>query len=482
MVRRLLRSVLLILTIIFLNTVYSAQTFAGTVTIPEKVRVGIITTNSGSQYRNATSVTFTVRGKYELIDLSAIPGTGLVGTPQETETWQIFHLSSGIQLYKDGQPVKITKGPVVVRELNHNSSNQIFLKDYSVNGKINSIGRWYRADIEFRSLSSSLLAVNELPLDEYLCGVVPREMSNSWPLEALKAQAVAARTFIVANYNKRIVEGFNVLDSPNDQAYGGFSSEGARSTTAVHDTTGQIITYNEEPISAVYHSNSGGHTEDNENVWGGKPLDYLRGKEDPYSTKHGLANWSYSATTDQTRQKLLGAGLQLEEISSITLDKYRSGRVKTVIIKDVNGNTITRTGKQFGYLFNPGFYTSVNANSFMSNFFDIKTDVNSSQTYSVLDGSGKVTELSGGTVFGVSADGTIEMLNKGENTFYAAGNTEMTPINKTASGNVKFTGHGWGHGAGMSQWGAYEMAVQGKSYVEILNFYYSGVEISGTAN
>lgn len=482
MIRRLIKSSLLILTIIIFNTVFPTQTLAGTVTIPQKVRVGIITNNSGSQFRNASAVTFNVRGKYELVDLSAIPGTGLIGTPAESETWQVFYLSSGLQFYKDGLPVKITTGPVMVREITHDSSNQIFLKDYSVNGNINKISRWYRGNVEFRSLSSSLLAVNELPLDEYLCGVVPREMSNSWPLEALKAQAVAARTFIVANYNKRIVEGFNVLDSPNDQAYGGFSCEGARSTSAVVDTTGQIATYNGAAISAVYHSNSGGHTEDNENVWGGNPLDYLRGKKDPYSIKHGLANWSYSTTTEQIRQKLLGAGLQVGAISSISLDKYPSGRVKTVIIKDVNGNTITRTGKQFGYLFNSGFYASVSVNSFMSNFFDIKTDLNSTPTYTVLDGSGKLTGLSGGNVFGVSADGTTEVLNKGTDTFYAAGDTELTPINKTSSGSVTFAGHGWGHGAGMSQWGAYEMAVQGKSYIDILKFYYSGVELSGSVN
>lgn len=482
MTRRLLRSALFILTIIFLNAVLSDQTVASAVTIPEKVRVGIITTNSGSQFRNASAVTFAVRGKYEIVDLSAIPGTDLIGNPLDGENWQVFYLSSGVQLYKDGQPVKITTGPVIIRQLNQDSSNQIFLKDYSVSGSIKSIGRWYRGNIEFRSSGNSLLTVNELPLEDYLCGVVPREMSNSWPLEALKAQAVAARTFIVTNYNKRIVEGFNVLDSPNDQAYGGFSCEGTRSTSAVLDTRGQIVTYDGAPISAVYHSNSGGYTEDNENVWGGKPLDYLRGKEDPYSKKNGLANWSYSATTEQIRQKLLGAGLQIEAISSISLDKYPSGRVKTVIIKDVSGNTITRTGKQFGYLFNPGFYTNVNAASFMSNFFEIKTDLNSDETYAVQDGSGKVTELSGGTVFGISADGTMEMVNQGSNTFYAAGEAEMVSINKTSSGNVKFIGHGWGHGAGMSQWGAYEMASQGKSYTDILKFYYSGVEISESGN
>ncbi len=458
--------------LIFLNnTNVSAE-------VPDQVRVGIVTNNAGSQFRNAGTVTFKIKGEYNLVDLSALPGTDIIGSPTETETWQVYYLPNGIQIYKDGQPVKLTTGPIVLREINHSAGNKVFLKECSVNGTLKIISRWYRGNMEFRSSNDSLVVVNELPLEEYLYGVVPREMSSNWPLEALKAQAVAARTFIAANYNKRIVEGFNVLDTPTDQAYGGASSEGTNATNAVQSTAGQVVTYNGLPISAVYHSTSGGHTENNENTWEGMPLTYLRGKPDPYSTKHGLANWSYTSTTDEIRSKLLNSGTEIGPISSIELEKYTTGRVKNVIIRDINGNTIIKSGKYFGKLFNPNFYTYVNADSFMSNFFEIKTDFDQTSEFIIMDGSGEMKSVSGEGFYGLSADGTVDVLTQNSDTFDILGASETISASKAPSGSVRFEGHGWGHGVGMSQWGAYEMAIQGNNYVDILKFYYSGVEIS----
>ncbi|HWI55346.1 MAG TPA: SpoIID/LytB domain-containing protein [Desulfobacteria bacterium] len=468
---KLLLVFLAITLLTFLNAMYA---WAG---IPENVRVGIITNNAGSQFRNASTVTFKIKGQYNLVDLSAIPGLDIISSLEETETWQIYYLPSGIQIYRDGQPVKLTTGPIVLREKSHGDGNQVLLKDYSVNGSIKLVGRWYRGDTEFRSSDGSLVVVNELPMEEYLYAVVPREMSNSWPLEALKAQAVAARTYTVVNYNKRIAEGFNVLDTPSDQAYGGAGSEGPNATSAVQGTAGQIITYNGLPISSVYHSTSGGHTESNENAWGTTPMDYLRGKPDPYSTKNGLANWSYSATTAEIRNRLLQSGSEIGLISSISLEKYNTGRVKNVIINDTNGNTIKKSGSAFGKLFNPNFYTYVNSTSFMSNYFEITTDFAQSSEFSVLDGSGQLKSASGEVLYGLSADGTADVLNQNSDTFDILGASETITASKAPSGSVTFEGHGWGHGVGMSQWGAYEMARQGKNYDDILKFYYTGVDI-----
>lgn len=446
--------------------------------VPDKVKVGIVTANKGSQYRNATSVSFKVKGNYQVIDMATFPGSTVIGKPSEGEDWQIFYLAGGVQAIQNGQALKVTTGPIVVKELSHQEGNLIYLQSFVANGSSTNIGRWYRGDMEFRNNGSSLLAINELPLEEYLYGVVPREMSNKWPAEALKAQAVAARTYVVANYSKHVVEGFNVLDTPSDQVYGGFNSEGDNATKAVDDTAGQIITYNGSPISAVYHSTSGGHTENNENVWGGKAYDYLRGKTDPYSTKDGLANWTYTTNFDDIRVKLVNSGVDIGKIDSINLEKYDSGRVKNVIIRDVNGNTIKKSGSEFGKMFNPGFYTYNSTTSFMSNFFDIRTNNSSTQSLSVLNGSGKVTTVSGDTLYGVSDDGTTEKLAAGADKLYVLDSVQSNLIQKaSASGSVVIEGHGWGHGVGMSQWGAYRMALEGKSYRDIINFYYNGVEI-----
>ena len=475
--QRLTGKILILLTAAVLMVLMSAVSVLAQ--IPGKVRVGIITSNTGSAYRNAASITFSVKGNYQIVDLAAIPGDEVIGTPAEGEQWQVYYLPSGVQVYKNGNAQKITTGSVMVREVTHSSDNRVLLTGYtSLEGTGTNLGKWYRGNMEFRNSGIAVTAINDLPMDEYLYGVVPREMSNAWPLEALKAQAIAARTYTVANYNKRIVEGFNVLDTPSDQAYGGFNSEGANAARAVNETSGIIIVYNEKPISAVYHSTSGGHTEDNENVWGTDPVPYLRGKPDPYSTVHGYANWTFTASLDEVRNRVIQAGQQIGPISSFNLDKFPSGRVDSVMITDINGNTITMTGTRFGQMFNPSFYTYLSSANFMSRFFDVRTDQVAKPSYTVLNGSGQQALVEGTKLYGVSEEGAAAVLNQTSAEFYAVDANSTSAYNKSATGMVVFEGHGWGHGVGMSQWGAYEMAEQGKNHLDILTFYYTGVQIT----
>lgn len=465
--------IILVLVLVFLT---QGQAVAQ---VPTSIRVGIISSNVGSLYRNATAISFTVKGSYQVLDLSSpIPGDNLIGTPKEGESWQVYYLPTGMQIYQNGQPLKITSGPVAVKEVAHDNGNRVSLVNYTVGTAITTIGKSYRGTMEFRLSGNSLTAVNELPTEEYLYGVVPREMSNSWPIEALKAQAIAARTYTTANYGKRTAEGFNMLDTPSDQAYGGANAEGENASQAVRETAGQVILYKGIPISAVYHSNSGGHTEDNENVWGGTAFDYLRGKDDISSTKNGYANWNFTTTIDDVRNKLVQFGSQIGPIALIQLEKYNSGRVKNVIITDINGNTTTKSGSAFGQMFNPKFYTTINNTSFLSNFFEVKMDKVINPSYSVLNGAGQTTIVDGSQLNGVSEDGTIAVLNGSNNTFFVQDDQGVSSFNKAATGSIEFQGHGWGHGVGMSQWGAYEMAKEGKGYMDILKFYYTGVEIN----
>ncbi len=468
-------------TVILLTGALAATVLAQ---IPANVRVGIVTTNAGSTYRNASSISFSVKGNYQIINIGAVPGEETIAPAVEGEQWQVYYLPAGVQLYKNGQPLdKVYTGPVVVKETAHDAVNRVSLLSFTSGGSVQSINRSYRGNMEFRSSGNSIIAINELPLEEYLYGVVPKEMSNSWPMEALKAQATAARTYVVANYNKRVLEGYNMLDTSTDQVYGGAGCEGANATKAVQDTAGQLILYNGSPVSALYHSNSGGHTEDSENVWS-NALPYLRGKPDPYSAGRGLANWSYTTTIDDVRIKLNQAqqnGSQIGPIKSFKLEKYPSGRVKTVIITDIYGNTISRSGNEFGQLFNPGFKTDSNGGDntkrFMSRFFDVNTGEVITPSYSVLDVSGQSVAVEATALYGVSDYGNVAILNSNNAEFYVIDASGSLSFSKAPSGKVVFEGHGWGHGVGLSQWGAYEMAVQGKTYTEILKFYYTGVEI-----
>ena len=140
----------------------------------------------------------------------------------------------------------------------------------------------YRGRIEvFTNLNGSLTVVNVVGLEDYVRGVVPNELSaGGWPaLEALKAQAVAARTYAVSHRGQFAAAGYDLLPTTRSQVYGGLATEQPLTTRAVAETRGVIATYRGEPINALYTSTCGGRTEDAEQIFGGEPVPYLRGRE-----------------------------------------------------------------------------------------------------------------------------------------------------------------------------------------------------------
>ncbi|MBV9923696.1 MAG: SpoIID/LytB domain-containing protein [Acidobacteria bacterium] len=140
----------------------------------------------------------------------------------------------------------------------------------------------YRGRIEvFANSKGTLTVVNVVPLEEYVRGVVPNELSpGGWPeLEALKAQAVAARTYAVSNLGRYAAEGYDLTPDTRSQVYGGRSTEHPLTDRAVSETRGRILTYKGAPINALYTSTCGGRTENGENIFGGAPVAYLRGRE-----------------------------------------------------------------------------------------------------------------------------------------------------------------------------------------------------------
>jgi stage II sporulation protein D len=140
----------------------------------------------------------------------------------------------------------------------------------------------YRGRIEvFANTKGSLTVVNVISLEDYVRGVVPNELSpGGWPeLEALKAQAVAARTYAVSNLGRFAAQGFDLTPDTRSQVYGGRSTEHPLTDRAVFETRGRILTYKGAPINALYTSTCGGRTEDGENIFGGAPVAYLRGRE-----------------------------------------------------------------------------------------------------------------------------------------------------------------------------------------------------------
>ena len=140
-------------------------------------------------------------------------------------------------------------------------------------GFVSTKGKWYRGILMIKNIEGKLTIINDIDLESYLKGVVPVEMSPSWEYEALKAQAIAARSFALANLGKQSRNGYDLKDNTEDQAYGGASSETKITTKAVEETDGLVLTYDMKIISAYYFASAGGMT--NTSIWG-SDLPYLR--------------------------------------------------------------------------------------------------------------------------------------------------------------------------------------------------------------
>lgn len=143
------------------------------------------------------------------------------------------------------------------------------------NGFVATKKRWYRGDLIVYNLNGKLTVVNSLPIEQYIQGVVPSEMPSSWNFEAHKAQAIAARSYAMANLRKRASRGYDLKDTPVDQAYGGASAETIQTNRAVQATSGVVLTYNNSIIPAYYHAASGGHTVTSSTPWS-RDLPYIK--------------------------------------------------------------------------------------------------------------------------------------------------------------------------------------------------------------
>lgn len=177
------------------------------------------------------------------------------------QTYKIKAKKDGLEIYINGKNYNLGTFAVTIEPLS--------------NGFVCAKNRWYRGKIVVENKNKQLIVVNDIKLEDYLLGVVPCEMPSSWPDEALKAQAIAARSYAVANLGKNGSLGFDLKDNTDDQAYGGASSETDKTNKIVSQTYGIVVTQNKQVITAFYSASAGGKTVNTGNVWN-KDLPYLR--------------------------------------------------------------------------------------------------------------------------------------------------------------------------------------------------------------
>ncbi|NUT54870.1 MAG: SpoIID/LytB domain-containing protein [Thermoleophilia bacterium] len=195
------------------------------------------------------------------------------------------------------------------------------------------LDRPYRGQIEVGVTGARLDAVNIVGLEQYLQGVVAQEMPSSWPDEALKAQAVAARSYALAH--RLSGTPFDLYADVRSQVYGGVQGEHPRTTAAIQATKGEVLLWEGKPIDALFHSTSGGRTLDAAEVFG-KPVPYLVGVDDPHSDLSPVHRWGPTPVAEAALRR----GLKLRTpVTGLTLARGPSGRVTTATVTTAAGST-----------------------------------------------------------------------------------------------------------------------------------------------
>ncbi|MBQ6403792.1 MAG: SpoIID/LytB domain-containing protein [Oscillospiraceae bacterium] len=259
----------------------------------------------------------------------------------------------------------------------------------------------------------TLIVTNFVGLEDYVKGVIPYEMSSFWPYEALRAQAVCARTYVVYNHfhpDKYVEYDFDLTGDTESQVYRGVAYATEYTDQAVESTEGQYVRYRGEVCEIYYFASDGGKTEDGKNVFG-SDRPYLAGKTDPFEDAVDYTGRSWTAYRDGWE---LSSRLHLNEVELGVVAEFEPvyselGNVIAVRYLDENGESVVLTGRD-SYAF-------------------------------------------------VGLSSCRFHVQKEENVFV-------------------FTGSGWGHSCGMSQWGARAMAeVYGYSCEDIIRFYYTGAYV-----
>lgn len=347
----------------------------------------------------------------------------------------------------------------------------------------------YRGMLTFAVNGGTMTAVNVIDLEEYLYGVVPSEMPQSYAAEALKAQAVAARTYAMTKLGAHKASGYQLCDTTNCQVYKGYSNEAASTTAAVDATAGQIACYNGTPIEAVFSASTGGYTENSENVWN-NAVPYLRAV--PELGEYGDNSWTRTLTLDQLTALLASKGETIGEAKDILITKLSTGgRVQELQIVGTKG-TKTLTKEAIRTYFSgacgslPGKMFTINGKG-----GEIGRYGSSSQTMTQTQTGGGLMAAVANQGIIAKTEGTLSHLNgktlavEVETTDHEhtasldSGTYEVYPVQiSTVKGDTfVFEGVGIGHGVGLSQKGAQSMAQMGYDYEEILCHYYTGITI-----
>ncbi|MGF7535757.1 SpoIID/LytB domain-containing protein [Bacillus mexicanus] len=409
-----------------------------------------------------TSYSFTINGNYSISGKNSLLLT--------SGTYTVKNSSGTIQLLKDNSII-YSGTTITLFPLNYDRNNCIKLGSYCFLG-----------DITFRLKGNNVLPVNTLSQEDYLLGVVSSEMSNDWGkyggFEALKAQAITARTYSYGDVGKEIDNGQSY------QVYNGYNSSYGYVEDAVDATRKQIITYNGASINnnAVFSSSNGGTVLSKINSWGTASwnnISYLSRITDPYDQRSGSSNTNWTFSINKNQINLSGLDLTRPENWWNSVFENSTDSSKISSLKSFIKRYLTT-------------YANYDLKIVTIDTLDF-TDHNDNPTSSTqLNGHIKISFLAynpATKTYVKNTDGTIKVLTFDKTTrtydyylYNAFGSGVLkSPNIKTSTSNTSqyvITGGGWGHGIGLSQWGAYQRSKEGQKAQQIVSFYYPGTAIT----
>ncbi|MDD7363354.1 MAG: SpoIID/LytB domain-containing protein [Peptoniphilus sp.] len=377
--------------------------------------------------------------------------------------------SSSVQLKSDGGVLKngASVGSAVDVTASRVSEGDVFS---SPNGFLVVNGKPYRGSVRFQKRGSSLETINIVDVDDYIRGVLPKEIGTSTHIEALKTQAIVSRSFAYFNWNKFAKQGYNLDDTTASQAYAGMSVESKNTDRAVFETRGELLYYKGSVANTIFHATSGGRTESIEDVWGGNPVPYLKSMPDPYSIETNHSTWkaTFKKSDFSRRFPEIGTPKAIRVI-----DRTQGGRIKTLELVGTSGSK-KMTGNQFRMQMGP---VTLKSTDFDTSPIDRPTG---EEQPAVITASGTVP-LGNQSI--ISSTGIVPFIRS---TILTASGVKPFAGEKAAASasdymvlgdSTTFYGRGYGHGVGLSQYGAINMAESGMGYKDILMFYFPGTYI-----
>ncbi|MGI6225139.1 MAG: SpoIID/LytB domain-containing protein [Peptococcales bacterium] len=425
-------------------------------------------------------------GQYELVDFA----TQLIleDCPQSV-SWLVTPIGKGnLQITKNGYPLNKIVGPILMVRPKDPTSLNVFKFQ----------GKRYRDILLIENVNGKLNVINYIDIEKYLYGVVGAEMGSYAPLEALKAQAVVSRTYALY-YKKNPQMSYDLGINTSWQVYGGYDMEvqsGEQVKNAVDSTRGQVIFYNGDLIQAFFHANSGGFTENSENVWWAY-IPYIRAVPSPgdlSALNYPAQEGGWPANTYQWSKNFSLA--ELEKQFALYNKSNPNNPIKVGKLLDIRVSrfAIDPHSSPRGYLNMPTPSTRVTeleivgtqgSQTFYRDNIRSVFDLRSSMFEVFFDSTVEFFSLAAKTVsntaenlFAIGASGMVERLNGSNPIYYVQDIDGLKTVPKKFT-QVTFSGKGYGHGLGMSQWGARGLAAQGYNYMQIIQHYYNNNNYDG---